>query len=107
MSDDALFNLKDHPLYANAMAVLPTFARHTRGHAIRARACDDGSIELRVRSDGWRALAYLEPEAEESGWVWVCLAQANGEAPELEVGSLDEMEKLGRLLDKWCGAAPS
>jgi hypothetical protein len=97
---DVLAPLVDHPCYADAVAVLPALLRCAPGHTAMARACSDGSIALEVRGDGWRALVTLEPEPEESGWVWVCVAGRKVGTPELEVGRLDEMDKLGMFLAK-------
>ena len=103
---DVLAPLVDHRCYADAVAVLPALLRCAPGHTVIAWACSDGSIALEVRGDGWRALVTLEPEPEESGWVWVCVAGRKGDTPELEVGRLDEMDKLALFLPQSIAAAP-
>lgn len=97
---DVLDALVGHPCHAAAAAALPALLRCAPGHTVMARACSDGSIALEVRGDGWRVLVTLEPEPEESGWVWVCVAGRKVGTPELEVGRLDEMDKLGMFLAK-------
>lgn len=69
------------------------------------RGCDDGSIELRALGECWRAVVYLEPEEEDSGWVLICRGKTG--PPEMEIGTLGEMDKLGLLLSKQGGAVPS
>lgn len=100
MNTDVLAPLVGHPCYAAAAATLPALLRLVPGHAVLARGCDDGSIALEVRGDGWRVLVTLEPEPEESGWIWVCVAPCGGGPPQLEVGPLHEMDRLGMFLAK-------
>jgi hypothetical protein len=97
---DVLAPLADHRCYADAVAVLPALLRCAPGHTVIAWACSDGSIALEVRGDEWRALVTLGPEPEDSGWIWVFVAACGGGAPQLEVGSLHEMDKLGMFLAK-------
>ena len=93
---DELHNLREHPHYAAAGAALEPFGGCVQGRPIGARACDDGSIELRAIGHDWRATVYLDDSPGDSGWVLV--RRVDDGAPVLEEGSLDDWGRLAGLL---------
>lgn len=93
---DELHKLIEHPHYAAAVAAMKPFGRCVQGQPISARACDDGSIELRARGPDWRATVYLDDSPGDSGWI---LVRKSGDgAPALDEGPLDDWERLAELL---------
>ncbi len=82
--------------YEAAAQVLPAMLRHAHGRAITSRVCDDGSVALEMRGEGWRVLVSFDPDPAESGWSWC----QTGPGPQIELGpSLDKIENLWLWLD--------
>ena len=88
-----LSDLEDHPCYAAAEVALAELVKHSHGHPIDARCCDDGSIALEIFGEGWRVLLCLEADHTESGWSFVRVFN-----PLIATGNLDNIALLSPLI---------
>jgi hypothetical protein len=88
-----LGDLEDHPCHSAAEVALAELVKHSHGHPIEARGCDDGSIALEMRGDRWRVLLCLEADHTESGWSFVRVFN-----PFIAKGNLDNIALLSPLI---------
>jgi len=88
-----LSDLEDHPCHSAAEVALAELVKHSYGHPIEARGCDDGSIALEMFGEGWRVLLCLEADHTESGWSFVRVFN-----PCIATGNLDNIALLSPLI---------
>jgi hypothetical protein len=88
-----LSDLEDHPCHTAAEVALAELVKHSHGHPIEARGCDDGSIALEMFGEGWRVLLSLEPNPDDSGWSFVRVFY-----PFVVIGNVDNIALLSPLI---------